>query len=182
LEKYGYIGVALFNSLSTIKNLKIQVDKFLKCIVDFYYRNFEKNTGDSIFIIKKIIKALPKLPVLYSILNMKLISRKEMLPFKVIIDIYAHYLTKYDLPEFKVFQNEYIPVAMLFYSNLTYDDIKYLYNSLNSNENRELYDILVVRMGSVIKKTKGTYLKYLEELKCNISHLARGMDLTKFCK
>jgi hypothetical protein len=163
-----------------LQNLKINAAKFLYSIVDFYYNNFERGTSDSLFIIKKMIMALPKLPVLFKILKMKLFSKKEILTIKVILDIYEHYFKTYDLPGYNIYQQEYIPVAYFFYSNLSKEDINQLSNSFKSNKNKELQDILVLRMNSVIKKKKSDYLKYLEKAKINFTLLSQGMDLSKF--
>ncbi len=109
---------------------------------------------------------------------MEMISRKELVILKIILDLYAHYLIKFDLPDYKILLQEYIPTASLFYSNLSYEDSKHIFTTINSN--KEISEILVGKMNSVISKTKAVYIKSLDDLKIKISHLTSGIDLSKF--
>jgi hypothetical protein len=43
-EKYGYLGVSCFSSLSKNTNIKFR-DKFYKNLIDFYVNNFEVRNG-----------------------------------------------------------------------------------------------------------------------------------------
>ncbi len=63
-----------------------------------------------------------------------------MVPIKVILDIYEHYYIKYDYPTYEVsfrlkiknLCNSYIPTAILFYTSLSDESIKLIYEKLKS--------------------------------------------------
>ena len=86
----------MFNCISTIRTLKLTSDNFLRNILDFYLKNIEKNTPESLFLIHKLIKALPDLNSLRVLIIKENIIKKELLPFKIILDLYEHFLKIFD--------------------------------------------------------------------------------------
>ena len=65
---------------------------------------------------------------------MKLISNiKELSVFKIIFDLYEHYLRNYDFPVFGKLLNDYIPVAELFYTEFPHHDYAIVYEYLKEH-------------------------------------------------
>lgn len=167
-------------SLSAIKYFKLTADKFLKTIVEFYYRNMEKATPEALCSIKSFIDLLPSLHSIRKLLLMQIITQKELLPLKFILDIYENYYKKYDLPCYKNLINEYITTSKLFYSNCTNEDCKSLYEKITSS--KDLNEILVYKLKISLYKKKTEYVNYLDNLNKNYSKLIGGLDYKKFCR
>ena len=181
-EKYGYIGVALFTCLSSFKPLKLTSENFLKSILDFYIKAIDKNTSESQHVIKKFIMCLPSLSDLDKILKSEILTKKELLPFKIILDLYEHFLKKNDAPQFYTLIGEYLPVALFFHSSVSDEEIKFLFDSLTGIAYRELYDLLVIKMKAICSKKRTVYIKHLNELKSTVVSLSAGLEKTKFCR
>lgn len=134
MERYGYFGVALFTLLSGDQSFKWRPSKFIVCYVEYYndlVKKLETNPG----MFNKCIEFMEKLPSLFKIrelINKELITGKELIVMKSVLDIYEHYLISYDSPSY-VNLKEYISTALLFYSSLSDEDVKYMYDTLEKN-------------------------------------------------
>lgn len=123
---------------------------------------------------------MPKLDSIKEVILMNLnSSRKELIPFKIVLDIYEHYYKTYGFPTFDVLINEYIPTATLFYSNLTDEDIKYMHDSIYNS--RELNDILTNKLKAFNSKKRSPYIKYFDQLNHNYKYFTGGIDQKMFC-
>ena len=181
-DKYGYIGIALYHCLSELKILKITPDKFHKNIIEFYSKNIEKNTNDTIITAKNFVECLPDLKLIREIIQTNNITKKELITFKMILDIYEHFYKKFDGPLYSKLLVEYIPTASNFYSNLSEDNIKYLYDWLTSVTNREIYEALMIKLKSFVNKKKCCYIKNLDDLKKMLICFVGDLDKNKLLK
>lgn len=157
-------------------------DNILKSIIDYYMKYLDKNTPQSLHIVEKLIDALPPLNKLKIILESEEICRKELLPFKFILDIYEHYLLKFDVPYYNSVLYEYIPLAMQFYSSYSNEDFLNLQQAFTSSLHKDLYSTMSIRMKNVFYKKGSLYIKRLNEIKNNLTNLIVGLDSSKFCK
>jgi hypothetical protein len=78
---------------------------------------------------------------LRQVIYQRLLSKKELICVKVVLDIYEHYYIKFDGPLYKNLLSEYIPTALLFYSTLPDEDLLYIYEKL-SKDMTKINDIL----------------------------------------
>ena len=105
------------------------------------------NTAESFKKIESLINNLPALDKIKNILFRRLISNKELIPIKLVLDLYEHYYKNFDAPLYNVFiiiiktlLNEYIPLASMFYTNLSDEDLTSIYEKIVSE--KEIYEIL----------------------------------------
>jgi hypothetical protein len=141
-DKYGYFGVSVFSTLSNVPNLKLTKLKFVKNIVDYYYKLFSKfQTNNDGTVVIKLAEFIDNLPDLYKMRQMfyqGLISRKEITTMKVILDLYEHYYMNFDA-SCKLL-NDYLPTAVLFYSTLSDEDLAFIQEKLS--QMKEVYEVI----------------------------------------
>lgn len=179
-DKFGYIGVAMYSSLGKIRGLSLKKERFLKSICEYYYKNNEKNTIESLINLKIFIENFPSLEKLRTIINLKLISHiKELSVIKIILSIYEHYLKNFDVPNYDKLLNEFIPTAELFYSEFPKNDYTIIYEYLKGQS--EVFDILTKKLGLNLYKFASFSLKNITKLKENYKNLVEGIDSSKFC-
>lgn len=155
----------MYNSCSKIKILKICPEKFHKNLIEFYCKNVEKSSNESIITAKNFVEKMPDLKLLREVLEANPVHKNELVTFKIILDIYEHFYKKFDGPMYSNLLYEYIPTATVFYSNLSDDDIKYIFESLGSFSYRDIYDSLITKIKAAINKKKKDYMKHLDNLK-----------------
>lgn len=129
--------------------------------------------------LENFINSLPKLEDIKKIILHRLISHKELITIKLVLDLYENYLKQYDYPLYENYLNEYIPTAMLFYSNLTEEDTKAIFDKIKGE--KEIYDIIKLKLKCLITKKKNKYLKNLNRNKADILGLLGGSGNDKFC-
>ena len=131
---YGYFGAFLTTSLSSVINLKLRNSSFLYSIVIYFMSLM--TTSKSIDI-TSFIQKLPKLGSIKYIIENHFYSKKDLLPIKVVLDIYERYYTFYDEISIHL-KEDYLPVCKLFYSCLNEEDIKNIYESIVNNKRLHL--------------------------------------------
>lgn len=169
----------MYSSMEKIRGLSLKKERFLKSLCDYYYKNHEKNTIESLSNIKVFIENLPKLEKLRTIINLKLISNiKELSVIKIILNIYEHYLKNNDLPNYEILLTEYIPTAELFFTEFSKNDYTIVYDYLKGQP--EVFEILTKKMGNNLFKFSSFSLKNLMKIKENYNNLVEGIDSSKF--
>lgn len=167
--------------MENIRGLNLKRDKFLKLICDFYQRNFEKNSTESLNNLNNLISKFPELEKLKQIILLRLISNvKELSVLKIILDLYEHYLKNFNFPTYNKLLNEYIPVAELFFSEFSSSDYSQIYGFLK--EQYEVFDILTKKLGISQYKYASLFKKNLLKIKENYSNLVGGIEYSKFIK
>ena len=127
---YGYFGAFLTTSLSSVINLKLRNSSFLHSIVIYFMSLMTTNKSIEI---TSFIQKLPKLSSIKYIIENHFYSKKDLLPIKVVLDIYERYYTFYDEISIHL-KEDYLPVCKLFYSCLNEEDIKNIYESIVNNK------------------------------------------------
>jgi hypothetical protein len=102
-DKYGCFGAGLNTCLSRIKGLKLTQKYFIKNILEYYLKSsISLATLTNIYNYdKELVENLPSLEEMNRVIELK-ISKKELVCVKVVLDIYEHYLIKYDGPSYEV--------------------------------------------------------------------------------
>ena len=131
---YGYFGAFLTTSLSSVINLKLRNSSFLYSIVIYFMSLMTTNKSIEI---TSFIQKLPKLSSIKYIIENHFYSKKDLLPIKVVLDIYERYYTFYDEISIHL-KEDYLPVCKLFYSCLNEEDIKNIYESIVNNKRLHL--------------------------------------------
>ena len=77
----------MFTKLKYIK-LPVDPEAFMKNLVEYYYNEkfYEKNESFNLF-----VQNLPKLEKINEIIKKKLYTDKDLLPIKLVLDIYENY-------------------------------------------------------------------------------------------
>jgi len=151
-DKYGLFGVSLFYRLTNNLKLKLKLENFVKEMIDSYIKHLDKGNIDNIKALENYINNLPKLEEIRVIIIKRLISHKELISIKIILDIYENFLKQYDYPLYDIYLNEFIPTALLFYSNLTEEDTKIIFDKIKNE--KDVYELLKVRLKCIISKKK----------------------------
>jgi len=118
----------MFNSFS--KLFKFSVGKFYKCVIDQYVKLYCDTNENTLIQVKIFVSNLPELKLIEQILIKKLVTKKEIVGIKIVLDIYEHYYRNFDLPCYINFTKEYFPIALLFYSQLSDADLAYIYEKI----------------------------------------------------
>jgi hypothetical protein len=77
----------LYSKLKFIK-LPVIPEGFLKIILEYYYNEKSQNKLENI---TKFIESLPSLDNIHKIIKNKLYADKEILPIKIVLDIYENH-------------------------------------------------------------------------------------------
>lgn len=96
LEKFGYLGCSIYTNLfkKGYKTKYHRLDSEVLQLFTVTFRDYEKKKTNLEFAINKIeslLSCIPSLKELYSLLKKRLVSEKEIIIFKVLIDIYEIY-------------------------------------------------------------------------------------------
>lgn len=150
---------------------KITEKKFFKNIIDYYLSLPNSKLNE-------LILQLPNLKEIQNILVHRLITKLDLLPIKIILDIYEHFYINNDGPCYKNLINEYIPTALLFYAGLSEEDIKeFLYDKINS---MSILKELINKLNGKVTSKKNNYIKILKKMKKEYSKLYLGLEEDKF--
>jgi hypothetical protein len=137
LEDFGYLGIFTYHEIfSTFQGeFKSKPEKFLQNLIELYTKNKEKTNYESDQIIHKLIcQCLPKLEIIKYLIRNQLISKKEIVLTKIILDLYFDYYKCYEPYNNQLVWDSLIPVCQLFYSSLSKEDINYLYNKIKNDK------------------------------------------------
>ncbi len=150
-------------------------------VCEYYQKNFEKNTIESLTNLNNLISKFPEFEKLKQIIALKLISNiKELSVLKVILDLYEHYYKNFDFPMYNKLINDYIPVAELFYCEFPSSNYSVVYEYLK--DQYEVFDILTKKLNVNLYKFPSFYLKNLDKTRDYYKNLVDGIDFTKFLK
>lgn len=105
-------------------------------------------------------------------------SKKDLVPIKVVLDIYEHYYKNYDGPLYTRLLKEYIPVAKRFYTRLTLAEIAYIMENLTP----ELKLLLSKKLQSYQSKRKHHWVRHLDQLRKFYHELTKGLTNNMLCK
>jgi hypothetical protein len=101
-NKYKCLGAATYTCLHSLQGLKLTDRNILKAILEYYYKLISNSTNnDNDTNLFNFIKALMPLNKLNIVLDLGL-SKQELPLFKIILDIYEHYLINKDKPVYNV--------------------------------------------------------------------------------
>ena len=100
LSEYGHVGLSLYSKLKDVYlGMITRSGAFLPKIIEVYNTQVEGVSKNDIF---SFIQHLPSLGTIREILHKNLFNSKDILPMRIILDIYEDYYTKYDHPLYEV--------------------------------------------------------------------------------
>jgi hypothetical protein len=173
-QNYGYLGISLFTCISNNKSIFQSSDKFMACTVDYYLVQFNKSYLQA----ENFIKSLPNLNSLSILLEKGLLSQKEKICFKVILDIYFHFYNNYCLGSPPSLDSP-LPLIIRFYKSLNYEDANHIFDQIKSS--RELYSCLRALNVKLTKK-KIDYIIFYQKIEEKIKLLENGIKLDKLIR
>jgi hypothetical protein len=185
-DKYGYFGVSLFSSFSKIPDLKLNVNKFHKNLLEYYQKISVKSCKERNSKLNEFINSLPDLILMKGIFENLIITKKEIVTVKIVLDIYEHYFTNFESFSNKRFLKEYIPAACLFYSTLSDEDVLDIYDTINSTKeiweiiSKNIYTNILEKLDINLFRKRSINIKRLKVLKDEKSLLCEGLDNSKF--
>ena len=174
---YGYFGISILSSLVKIDNLNVNFDNFLFSVINFYFNSVKNNKFDDL---NNFFNHLPKLEQIKKIIFSKKIHKKELLPIKIILDIYENYLLQDPLG----FRNNqdiilFLQISEFFYKKITSEiDTYEMFNTL-INEMEKTSNIILEMKCSIAKKRK-IYLSHLESIYKNYISINKGLNQSSF--
>ncbi len=174
---YGYFGISILSSLVKIDNLNVNFDNFLFSVISFYFNSVKNNKFDDL---NNFFNHLPKLEQIKKIIFSKKIHKKELLPVKIILDIYENYLLQDPLG----FRNNqdiilFLQISEFFYKKITSEiDTYEMFNTL-INEMEKTSNI-ILEMKCIIAKKRKIYLSHLESIYKNYISINKGLNQSSF--
>ena len=174
---YGYFGISILSSLVKIDNLNVNFDNFLFSVISFYFNSVKNNKFDDL---NNFFNHLPKLEQIKKIIFSKKIHKKELLPIKIILDIYENYLLQDPLG----FRNNqdiilFLQISEFFYKKITNEiDTYEMFNTL-INEMEKTSNI-ILEMKCIIAKKRKIYLSHLESIYKNYISINKGLNQSSF--
>ena len=129
-SKYGYFGVSLFSTLSNVSDLVMTANKFHKYILEYYYKLYSKLEKEHSKKLNTFIESLPDLNIMRDIIYKMMVTEKEYVTIKIVLDIYEHYFTNYESFHNKKFLKEFLPTANLFYTILNDEDVHNIFDAI----------------------------------------------------
>jgi hypothetical protein len=174
---YGYFGISILSSLVKIDNLNLNFDNFLFSVISFYFNSVKNNKIDDL---NNFFNHLPKLEQIKKIIFSKKIHKKELLPVKIILDIYENYLLQDPLG----FRNNqdiilFLQISEFFYKKITSEiDTYEMFNTL-INEMEKTSNI-ILEMKCIIAKKRKIYLSHLESIYKNYISINKGLNQSSF--
>ena len=174
---YGYFGISILSSLVKIDNLNLNFDNFLFSFISFYFNSVKNNKFDDL---NNFFNHLPKLEQIKKIIFSKKIHKKELLPVKIILDIYENYLLQDPLG----FRNNqdiilFLQISEFFYKKITSEiDTYEMFNTL-INEMEKTSNI-ILEMKCIIAKKRKIYLSHLESIYKNYISINKGLNQSSF--
>ena len=174
---YGYFGISILSSLVKIDNLNLNFDNFLFSVISFYFNSVKNNKFDDL---NNFFNHLPKLEQIKKIIFSKKIHKKELLPIKIILDIYENYLLQDPLG----FRNNqdiilFLQISEFFYKKITSEiDTYEMFNTL-INEMEKTSNI-ILEMKCIIAKKRKIYLSHLESIYKNYISINKGLNQSSF--
>ena len=174
---YGYFGISILSSLVKIDNLNLNFDNFLFSVINFYFNSVKNNKFDDL---NNFFNHLPKLEQIKKIIFSKKIHKKELLPVKIILDIYENYLLQDPLG----FRNNqdiilFLQISEFFYKKITSEiDTYEMFNTL-INEMEKTSNI-ILEMKCIIAKKRKIYLSHLESIYKNYISINKGLNQSSF--
>jgi hypothetical protein len=125
---YGYVGVFLYEGIQDLKDLNIKPEEFIENILDYYF-NKDICGFKSTLRRRMLIDKFPKITTLNKLLSLDLLSKREILIAKIILDIYLCY-NKCE----NTLNDEIFEIIILFYLSLSKDDYKSLLSRIKQNQ------------------------------------------------
>jgi hypothetical protein len=124
LETYGFIGVYLYSELKTnLKYLRITKDNFLTKMLRNYLNLCEKSDNDSVIKLFEFIECLPTLENISILIKERLNVVHEYIIIKIILDIYKHFLNKYNSLNIDKIQKLLSPAIESFYNSISQENL-----------------------------------------------------------
>ena len=174
---YGYFGISILSSLVKIDNLNLNFDNFLFSVISFYFNSVKNNKFDDL---NNFFNHLPKLEQIKKIVFSKKIHKKELLPIKIILDIYENYLLQDPLG----FRNNqdiilFLQISEFFYKKITseIDTYEMFYTLINEMEKTSN---IILEMKCIIAKKRKIYLSHLESIYKNYISINKGLNQSSF--
>lgn len=179
-DVYGCFGIATFSLLGNVTHLTLKYNDYIYSVLNFFLNSFSNKDYNNI---KSLYEHLPKLKKINIILSKGMISKKEIVIMKIVLDLYEQYI--FELNNDLIFNDnedkmkEYIYTAKIFYTQtLNDEDIKFIHEII-THEMKRTYEILK-KMKIKIYKNKVGYIKHLIELKHSYFSLKHGLNKKLF--
>lgn len=177
LERYGNLGVSVFCELSKNNNVKFWKKNFENQIISYFYKILkEYSSNKSMENYDKILLFIASLPNLFEIkkiIEEGMFTTKELLLFKIILDIYQYFLLKFDYPFYSKLLQEYIPTAFVFYNSLNNENIKLIYDK---KDNLNIEDDKII---GLFFDNKKDYIRIIKKVKKVAEDQLMGLDISK---
>ena len=179
-DVYGCFGIATFTLLGNVNHLTLKYNDYIYSVLNFFFNSFTNQDYNNI---KSLYEHLPKLKKVKFILSKGMISRKEIVIMKIVLDLYEKYI--FELNNDLIFSDnedkmkEYIDTAKIFYTQtLNEEDIKFIHEII-THEMKRTYDILK-KMKVKIYNNKIGYINHLIDLNHSYFSLKHGLNKKLF--
>lgn len=174
---FGCFGIATFTLLANLKNFNIEHNDYIFSVINYFSAMVDKGC---FLELNELMNSLPKLEPIINILKNKMITHKEIVVMKIVLDIHEKYLFNVKKPFVDDTEvKQYFLAAQLFYGKvLKEEDLRYIFDVI-SKEMKRSYEVLL-KMNCVITSNKKKYFKHLEYLYRNYIKMGKGLNKNMF--
>ncbi len=186
LSTYGPFSVILYARVKKLKLFDIgEPGAFLERFVDFYIRNAKEmgNKGTALKSVQTLVSLFPSPRRFTKLLHFHRLRGRDMVFFKVALDIMTFYYKETESPLFSRLQNEIIPLALQFYRSLSPQTIKDVSSELMSCINKSekpMRPHIEDKTWLVLCKSRGEYLRHYRSELIQFQNLTAGNDLQTY--
>lgn len=177
LEKYGYIGVAIYTSIDSEVNIRMNNEKLLSSLLDSFSLFMDNAFLDNQLL--SFINCLPSIKVIKSIITNKNFQRKEIAVFIILLLIYEKYYNKFEQPLYTSFIKEVISSQIALYNNVTDEEWSKAVMVINEDEKIKHS---FKRLKTNIYNTRKEYLSHISSVKIKYQKLFKGLSKADFIK
>lgn len=179
-DTYGYFGIATFSLLSKVKGLALKFNDYIYSVLTYYYISYIKKDYSTI---KEIYDNLPPLNKILFILRKGMVSKKEVVIMKIVLDLYEKIIfdnkTDFLFNKKEDVMKTYIQCANIFYIQLLKEEDEMFIYEIISSEMKRTYEILQ-RMRIKVYSSKDSYIAHISVLYKTYIMLKKGLTKDMF--
>lgn len=177
MSNYGPFSVILYARIKKLKLFEInEANTFLEKLADYYVRNIKDAEQDERKKekVKTLVNLLPSPKKLMQLIKFHRQSGRDMVFFKLALDILTFYYKTFEYPLFTSLQKEIFPLTLQLYKSLSNTTIKDITKEITDSVAKKDLTWLI------IFKSKKEYINYYKEQIIEYQNLTAGNGIQMY--
>ncbi len=185
LSAYGPFSVILYARIKKLKLFNINdIGDFLENLADFYVRNIKETEKSEAAVrsLQTLVGLFPPPGRFMQLLRFHQQKGREMIFFKLALDILHFYYKATEAPMFVRLQRDVIPLGTRLYRNLSEETLKEIADILRScvGKSKQREDRVEDQVWFVLFKEKNDYQRYYQEETIEYENLTAGNSMQMY--